>query len=290
MFEVRRRAIYAATLKPGATGRSVSDELGVSAKTVSLASAEFRRDDLALLHRLVAAARSALPDDVDVEHASAMLSNSSAVGVAVHVVARLFTPWLRAADFDDGEDDAWWEIHTGFERAEYLSKLAGLQRSPRAASVDGGAADDERTAPELRVPCRVLNAMPGIRAFGTTRLAEHSAQWTLWWSIASADRNLDVADVGPSREGWLVSEWLVWLARDYRKAGELVESRVNSLPPMLNTPGAMLTFAIDATLDGPLAVDPHEFARSIITSWSGDGDKIEGSGYFDIEWPPKEAR
>lgn len=290
LADVRRRAIYEATLKPGATGRSVSDELGVSAKTVSLASSEFRRDDLALLQRLVTEARSLLPDDPDVEQAEAMLASSTAVGVAAHLVAQLFTPWIRAADADGGDDDAWWEVHRGFERAEYLSKLAGLQRSPRQRPSDTGAEEDERTPPRLRWPCRVLNAMPGIHAFGTTDIDGGGTEWTLWWSIGAADENLDIADVGPSPRGWLVSEWLVWLVRDYRKAGQVIESRVTAPPPMLNHPGAMMTFAIEASLDGPNAVDPHEFARSILKLWSGDGDRVTGSGYFDIDWPPEEAR
>lgn len=290
LAEVRRRAIYEATLKPGATGRSVATELGVSGKTVSQASAEFRRQDLEMLHELVEAAKAHLPENADLEHAQAMLASSSAVGVLAHVVAKLSTPWHIAEKIDDGEDDAWWKIHDGFERAEYLSKLAGLERTPRIRSVDDAAEPDEHTPLELRWLCRLLNAMPGIHSFGSTDRTEGRTVWTVWWSVGSADRHMDTFSAGPSREGWLVSEWLVWLVRDYRKAGKEIESRVTAPPPMINEPGSMLTFAIEADLDGPNAVDPHEFGRSIVRLWDGEAGRFPGSGYFEIEWPPEGPR
>lgn len=290
LADVRRRAIYEATLKPGATGRSVAAELGVSPKTVSQASAEFRRQDLEMLHELVAAAKAQLPDDGDLEHAEAMLASSNAVGVLAHVVAKLSTPWHIAEKIDDGDDDTWWKIHDGFERAEYLSKLAGLERTARARSTGDPTAPDEHTPVELRWPCRLLNAMPGIHSFGSTEQEEGRTVWTLWWSINSAGRHMDTFSAGPSREGWLVSEWLVWLVRDYRKAGKQIESRVTAPPPMINEPGSMLTFAIEADLDGPDAVDPHEFGRSIVRLWDGEADRFPGSGYFQIEWPPEGVR
>jgi hypothetical protein len=289
LADVRRKAIYEATLRPGATGRSVSDELGVSAKTISLASSEFRREDLALLHRLVAAARTTIPNNAEVTHAEAMLASSTAVGVLAHVVSQLSTPWVIAADADGGDDDDWWEIYRGFERAEYLSKLAGLQRSPHRSGATESDVDEHTPSP-LRWPCRVLNAMPGIEVFGTMDSREGGDEWTLWWSIQSADDNLDIADVGPSPEGWLVSEWLVWLVRDYRRAGKSIDSRVTAPPPMINNPGAMMTFAIEADLGGPDAVDPHEFARTVIKLWSGDGGEIVKSGYFEIDWPAEAAQ
>lgn len=285
LAQVRRRAIYEATLRPGATGRSVADELGVSPKTVSIASAEFRRDDLALLRRLVEATRSVDPNEPGLDHAEAMLASSTAVGVLAHVIAQLATPWIRASDVHGGDDDEWWAIQHGFERAEYLSKLAGLQRSPRRYANESDEELDERNPLSVRWPCRMLNAMPGIHAFGTEDTTDEGTEWALWWSIESADSNLDIGDVGPSPAGWLVSEWLVWLVRDYRKSGKAIESRVTAAPPMLNTPGGMMSFAIEASLDGLDAVDPHEFARSIQLLWSGDGDKVTPSGYFDVEWP-----
>lgn len=199
------------------------------------------------------------------------------------MVAQLSLPWLRASDIDGGNDDDWWAISRGFDRAEYLSKLAGLHRPPRPHAA--AAAEDERTPPRLRWPLRVVNAMPGIEALATVEDGDEADVWTLWWSILSADDNLNIGDVGPSRDGWLVSEWLVWLVRDDRRAGKEIESRVTAPPPMLNEPGAMMTFTIEADLDGPHAVDPHEFARDIVKLWSGDGDQVRPSGYFDVEWP-----
>lgn len=287
LADVRRRAIYEATLKPGATGRSVAAELGVSPKTVSQASAEFRRTDLETLRELVAAAKAATPDDADVAHAEAMLASSTAVGVLAHVVAKLSSQWYRVVDFDS-DDDQWWKIQDGFERAQYLSELAGLER-PRPKAGDGADDIDPSTPAVVRWPCKLLNAMPGIKAFATTDDERGRPVWTLWWSIISADSHVDIFSAGPSGDGWLVTEWLVWLVRDYRIAGRSITSTVTAPPPMINEPGNMLTFAIEAYLDGEDAVDPHEFGRSIVKLWGGAGDERDRTGYFEIAWPAEEA-
>lgn len=286
LADVRRKAIYEATLRPGATGRSVSEELGVSAKTVSLASSEFRREDLALLRRLIDTTKTVVPGSADVAHAEAMAASSPGMGVLAHVVAGLCSAWLEASSTAD-EGDAWEETYEGFKRAEYLSRLVGLQRPTHHPA--GGSGDvDEHVPARLRWPCRVMNVMPGISAWGSVEDRGNGPEWTLWWSIESADRHLDIGDVGPSREGWLVSEWLVWLVRDYRIAGKHLESRVTAPPPMLNEPGGMMTFCVDGPLQGLNAVDPHEFARSIMKLWDGDA-VIAGSGYFDVDWPQEVA-
>ncbi|MCJ1702053.1 hypothetical protein MT356_20270 [Rathayibacter festucae] len=283
---VRRKAIYEATLKPGATGRSVAAELGVSAKTVSQASAEYRRTDLEMLRDLVLAAKVGSQEDPDVAHAEAMLASTTAVGVLAHVVAKLSGHWYRAADFDS-DDDHWWKIHDGFERAQYLSGLAGLERS-RPATVDAAEQDDPHTPAVLRWPCRLLNAMPGIRAHATTDERRGRPVWTLWWNIKSADSHVDIFSAGPSGDGWLVTEWLVWLVRDYRIAGRTIASTVTAPPPMLNEPGNMLTFTIEAPLDGEDAVDPREFGRSIVRLWGGAASDRDRTGYFEINWPPED--
>ena len=257
----------------------------MSSKTVSQASSEFRREDLHLLRDLVAAAKARLPDNADLHQAEALLASSSAIGVLAHVVAKLSTPWHLAEDIDGGDDDDWWRVHEAFERSEYLSRLAGLQRAPREQSGGEESQPNDHTPIELRWLRDLLDAMPGITAFGTTDCEDGRTVWTIWWSISSNDRHVDTFSAGPSREGWLVSEWLVWLARDYRLAGKQIESRVTAPPPMLNEPGGMLTFSIEADLDGPDAVDPHDFGRSIVELWDGDAEVQSGSGYFEIDWP-----
>lgn len=284
LADVRRRAIYEATLQPGATGRSVSEELGVSAKTVSLASAEYRREDLALLRRLLDEAKKVSPRSQDVAHAEAMLASTANVGVIAHVIAALSHEWMRTVDADD-DDEAWDDIHKGFEHAEYLADLY----RPAASKERNVDALDPNVPAELRWLTKVLNAMPGISGWGSVEDRGAGVQeWSMWWTIESADRNLDPEHVGPSREGWLVSEWLVWLVRDYRLAGKQLESRVTAPPPMLNYPGGMMTFHIDGYLEGPDAIDPNEFARSIIRLWDGSAG-IRGTGYYDIEWPKATA-
>ena len=281
---VRRRAIYEATLKPGATGRSVAEALGVSAKTVSLASSEFRRHDLNLMRRLIDEARPLAESPSDIAQAEALLESTSAVGLIAHAVAQLFDSWIAGAHALE-DDTLWWEVHQGFERARYLSELTGLGRSSVVARSSNTDESESRTPPRLRWPCRVLNAIPGIYAYASTIPHSSDDRWTIWWSITSADEHLEVGDVGPSVQGWLASEWLVWLVRDYRLAGKNIDARVTAPPPMLNEPGSMMTFFIDASLEGPDAVDPHEFARSVIELWSGDGEKIPASGYSEIDWP-----
>lgn len=286
LADVRRRAIYEATLKPGATGRSVAAELGVSAKTVSQASAEYRRADVETLRELVLAAKAASPGDADVAYAEAMLASTTAVGVLARVVVKLSDQWHCSVDFDS-DDDHWWKIQDGFERAQYLSNLAGLEKF-RTAVADDADAIDPRTPAILRWPCKLLNAMPGISAFATTDEHRERPVWTLWWNIMSADSHVDIFSAGPSGDGWLVSEWLVWLVRDYRMAGRSIESTVTAPPPMLNEPGNMLTFAIEAYLDGEDAVDPHEFGRSIVKLWGGAGSERDRTGYFEVDWPAED--
>lgn len=46
--DIRRRAVYEATLRPGSTGESVAAELGVSPKSVSVSIATFRAEDRAV--------------------------------------------------------------------------------------------------------------------------------------------------------------------------------------------------------------------------------------------------
>jgi len=128
--------------------------------------------------------------------------------------------------------------------------------------------------------------MPGVAGWASMEDRGQGLQWELWWSIQSADPNLEVGDVGPSTDGWLVSEWLVWLVRDYRVAGRQIESSVTAPPPMINEPGAMMTFYITASLEGPDAIEPDDFARSIIQVWEGRGGS-PGTGYFDIRWPER---
>lgn len=284
LAQVRRQAVYEATLRPGATGRSVAEELGVSAKTVSLASSEFRRRDIDLLHDLVEATESVAPDSPELLHAKAVVASSTNVGVLSHVVAELDSVWILAASID-GDSDSWEELYQGFKRAKYLSKLASIE-PPTPPKPDGSS--EFGAPPRLQWLSEVLNAMPGIGGWASMDTRDDDHKWELWWSIESADANLEVADVGPSPEGWLVSEWLVWLVRDYRIAGRLIESSVTAPPPMINEPGAMMTFYITASLAGPDSVDPDEFAQSIINVWDGRPGSPR-TGYFDIDWPGKRS-
>jgi hypothetical protein len=285
LAEVRRRAIYEATVRPGATGRSVSAELGVSGKTVSLATSEYRRRDLELLTKLVDVSAAVLPaDDRDLLQARALLADSSSVGATAAAVARLADSWVLSEEKRELTDDEWWDIHDGFERAEYLASLAGLGK--RNGFSKQTMDSDDRTPELLRWICRVFNAMPGIRAWGDLHEAEGEPAWSVYWSIASSDRNVDIFDAGPSREGWLLSEWVAWLARDYRMAGEEVEVRVTAPPPYLNHPGNMLSFILEAPLAGPRAVSPDRFANDIIRFWEGTTPE-DRTGYFDVEWPSR---
>jgi hypothetical protein len=285
LASIRRRAIYEATLRPGATGRSVASELRVSAKTVSQATSDHRRRDLALLEQLVDAADQVLSStDPDLTHARALIADSRSVAVIAQAVSRLSTPWI-VAEHKALSEDEWWDIKEGFERAEYLAALGGLEdRSQRRRDVE--ACDDPTTPERLRWICRVFNALPGIRAYGTTHTVDNQVLWSVFWNITSADTNLSTFDTGPSPEGWLLSEWICWLARDYRRSGRAIDVQATAPPPYLNHPGDMLTFILEAPISGTNAVSPDDFADSIIRYWDG-ATPDQRTGYFPIVWPPK---
>ena len=212
--EIRRRAVYEATLKPGATGRSVAASLGVSAKAVSQASSEFRQSDLALLDGAVDSVATFLgTEDADVSQLVALSSTRSVASIA-QALLRTYNAWLHSVVEQGEVPDVVQDLDRVYERAEYLCALAevtptAIVRFPTLASAEPQYDSVPR---ELVWPRLVLNALPGILASGFNYSHEDgSEEWSLQWQILPAERYTNVFDAGPDPQGWAVSEWLVWL-------------------------------------------------------------------------------
>jgi transposase-like protein len=283
--EVRRQAVYEATLRPGASGASVARELRVSAKAVSAATSEYRSRDLAQLHscidRLLAGAASGA-DEVRLR--SARESRD------VVLVARTTLEADRHRRHSDISEDAWEEIQAAVERAEQILRAATVL-TPELRSTFPLLFEQEPhvndAPPELRYLLRVLNCLPGILVDGweggPTRLdTEPDEAWYVAWRIKAAEPFSSVIEAGPSREGFATTEWLAWLVRDSMRAGFELDQYITSPPPYLNQPGESLAFVVRASKIGERLYTPDEFAEWVIRTW-------DETGYVAIEWPNRES-
>lgn len=275
---VRRKAVYELTLRPGASGETVAAELGVSAKAVSAAISEFRRDDLVQLRH----ALSLYP-----EHAATKLPEpEQAAALVTRDVLAAARAVLRANESRDlsRESDETFEVLTNAaQRARALATLGHVDvpRSVLEEPAPGPHEPDfERTDPAFRFLDRTLNALPQIAGYVTN--SRQDSSWVMSWSIEAAEKYSSVADAGPHRDGWLATEWLVWFLRDYERAGYDIDTYVSSPPPFLNHPGSSLSFVAAFSRGGPLRpVDANELASSLREVW-------DETGYVDVEWPEKE--
>jgi hypothetical protein len=288
--QIRRQAVYEATLKPGATGRSVADALGVSPKAVSLASSQYRQADLTVL----AAAADLLVSKMGFEkpelaHLQAVRAGSHSVTMLAQALLMAYDVWIKFS-LDDLDDDSSWQLYEAFERAEYLASLAKVSegKSVRMPILAFASPSYDNVPSELVWPARVLNAMPGIIATATVYDYPDESEWALSWHILPAERYTSVFDAGPDPKGWAVSEWLIWLARDFMRSDYAVSSRVTAAPPFINQPGESMTFLIEGVIGQPNSTTAEAFADSIISIWDGKSEK-ERTGYYKIDWPPKVA-
>lgn len=276
--EVRRHAVYEATLQPGASGESVAAELGVTPKAVSQATAKYRKQELDFLKSaLVEYRRQELPAAVGRE-VDAALRARDVVQVARAVVHA-----------DDGRHtwdisiEDWGFLDDAERRARDIMEIA--QISPdrpdyRAGTLAKQAMDYQTIDPDLRWPVQVLNALPGVAAFGSHyRLkGDVSDRWMLSWQILSAQPYTTVFEAGPHRDGWASTEWLVWFTRDLIRSGCNLETTVTSPPPYLNQPGESLSFQVFGSLSKG-SLSPAQYAKNLIATWDDD------TGYADINWP-----
>lgn len=289
--EIRRRAVYEATLKPGATGRSVATALGVSTKAVSQASSEYRQTDLALLDKTVDVLCSALPpSDPDVDQLLALRASTRSVSLIAQALLRTYHAWLHLV-VDDNVPEEVRALDEAYERAEYLCALAEIKPTATVRFPTLAVAEPryDKVPDELLWPAKVLNAMPGIIATACNYAYDDSAsEWSLQWQILPAERYTSVFDAGPDPQGWAVSEWLVWLARDFQRGGAPVQARVSSPPPFLNEPGESMAFIVEGQTGTPESVSAADFADALIREWDGS-DSGRPAGYFEVEWPEREA-
>jgi transposase-like protein len=275
---VRRRAVYEATLRPGASGESVAAELGVSPKAVSAAISEFRKADLELFRSALSlygrSATTVLPQaEIDAAR------SSRDVLFAAKTVLKAHVGRVLGAE----NDDAFSTLEDSAERARALAQ-AGRLEVPSSAwdrkPIGQTEPDYARVPPAYRYLARVLNALPQILVSIWENQSDN--QWMLSWAIRPAEPYSTVFDAGPHRDGWATTEWLVWFLRDYVRAGYDIDQYVTSPPPFLNEPGESMSFVALFARGGELKeVDPDEFASSIMSTW-------DTTGYAPVDWPATE--
>jgi hypothetical protein len=290
--EIRRRAVYEATLHPGATGRSVAAALGVSPKAVSQASSEYRQQDLLKFDAAVDALAAQFGDaDPDICQLLATKRSTRSVTLLARALLGVYSKWILAGSA--GPDEAaFGDLYGTFERAQYVCDLAKVTTAAHVGFktlAHAGEPDYRDVPPELVWAVRVLNALPGIRAFGTVYDYDGQQEWSLGWNILPAERYTSVFDAGPDAKGFAVTEWLVWLARDFERSGFSVWSRMTSPPPYLNEPGESLSFLVEGVVGTERNhVTATAFVEALIEHW--DGVKSgKPAGYWPVEWPQEQA-
>lgn len=275
--EVRRQAIYEATLVPGETGESIAARLRVSPKSVSSAITNFRRRDLDLFRR-------ALAVYLDGSLSTSVSRPELEVAQGTRDVLHAAKTVLRANNARrlQGEPDEVWDLlEEAAIRARQLTVPAGVD-VPRALweeSPGESAVDYSRTPVHMIGAMRALNALPGVRVYCSSS-RESVEGWGIWFSPQSEEPLGSVAEFGPSRHGWLTIEWLVWFFKDLHRAGHDVDWGVGSAAPFLNTPGDSMSFFanFNESADGGDRFSPEQFEESLRSAW-------DHTGHVDVRWP-----
>lgn len=272
--EVRRQAIYEATLQPGETGESIAAALGLSAKAVSSAIAEFRKHDLELFRRALSMYESELSDTTVSERELSMARGTRDVLHAAKVVLRAHSGRVLRRETAES-----YEILTAAaERARQLA-VPGRVDVERPfwdlRTLADTAPDYSRTPPILLELTRALNALPGIRALGSVDSFNSApSYWSLHWQVMPAEPYATVAAAGPSREGWLSAEWLVWFFNDLRRGDYDVRVDVWSAAPFINEPGESMGMFVVANRGDEaerLPLEPHRALEALRSAWDETG-------------------
>lgn len=282
--EVRRQAVYEATLRPGASGSSVARELGVSAKAVSAATSEYRSRDLEQLRSCVDHFLAGAAPGADKARLRSARESRDVV-----LLARSTLEADRHRRHADMSEDAWDEIQAAVERAEQILRSATVLtqelRSTFPLLFEQEAHIDDAPQ-ELRYVLRVLNCLPGILVDGwegglNLLDSEPDEAWYVAWRIKAAEPFSSVMEAGPSREGFATTEWLAWLIRDSMRAGFELDQYITSPPPYLNQPGESLAFVLRASRVGERTYTPSDFAEWVIRTW-------DETGYAAVAWPSRD--
>ncbi|MGW0040066.1 hypothetical protein [Gordonia sp. NPDC003376] len=279
---IRRQAVYEATLRPGANGESVAAELGVTPKAVSQATATYRRQELAYLKTVLREYRNYPQDDSVIREIDVALKGRDVLQLA-RLIVRAHEGWHTW----DLADKKWRFLDEGEERARQILAVAKVDPGrpdyrPAMLSELSGTSGDSYGAPEpdpfYDWPVRVLNALPGIAASAGRREYDLPDEWMLSWQILPALPHTTVFETGPHRDGWAITEWLVWFNRDLARAGRGITTTVTSPPPYLNQPGESMSFQTFGPTE-PGSMTATEYAQGLIDMWD------DGTGYMHIAWP-----
>lgn len=253
----------------------------MSAKSVSAAITDFRRQDLDLL-------RGSLQVFLDGAATTAVTRPELEVAQGTREVLHAAKTVLRAHNsrtLSDEDEEAWDLLEEAANRARQLAVPAGadVPQAPGDDSPAGAPVDYSRTPPRLVGAMRVLNALPGIGAY-CLESHDGSDGWEVWISLLSEEPLGSVAEFGPSRLGWLAIEWVVWFLKDLARAGCGVDWGVGSAAPFLNTPGeAMSFFAMFNGGDEPARpITPEHFEEDLRSAW-------DQTGPVDVKWPSSRA-
>ncbi|WP_299570037.1 hypothetical protein [uncultured Williamsia sp.] len=281
---IRRHAVYEATLRPGANGESVAAELGVTPKAVSQATVTYRRQELTYLKSVVQEYLQYPVEDSVKRKIGVALKGRDVIQLA-RLIVRAHDGWSAW----DMPEETWRFLDEGERRARKILSVAAVDpgipdyRPATLSDTGTGVSDGLDSRPPVDPfydwPVRVLNALPGITAMAATRAADPAGEWMLSWQILPAMPHTTVFETGPHRDGWAITEWLVWFNRDLARAGEGITSTVTSPPPYLNQPGESLSFqTFGPTAPGSLT--PTRWAQALIETWD------DGTGYVPVTWPP----
>jgi hypothetical protein len=278
--QIRRRAIYEATMRPGHTGESVAAELQISAKAVSAAISEFRAEDRKLF-------RSALEVLMrpDVSRAPREQLAPGLTARDVLVQARLVL--LAEEDYDIGNvsDEEFDLLEIARERARAIHQASGADtpKDPPWRVTLSRREPIDWTSVDQRIinVVRTIDAMPGIAAVSWVYPGSADwprGDWGVAWQMLAANASETVFQAGPHRDGWASTEWLIWLSTDFSRSGFNLWQDVFSPPPYLNEPGESACFWIFGNLGGDKPMTPDQFVSDLRTTW-------DETGFTKIEWP-----
>ncbi len=281
--QIRRRAIYEATLRPGHTGESVAAQLQVSPKAVSAAVSEFRAKDRCLFQAVL---EILMRDGVSATQPDQLAPGLHARDVLVQ--ARLVLVGYTAYHPDKIDDDEFELIESAAKRAHEIHRSIGADAPARPPwdqpTFTTRVLDWEQVPPGMMDAARVFAVLPGILPLyldlPDTSTESTSAWWRIGWGILPAEEGATVFDAGPHRDGWATTEYLVWFVRAMQRAGYQVWTDMYAPPPYLNEPGECLTFAVEGEMRGEKPLHPTDFVRDLKKAWAD-----EQTGFVEIDWP-----
>ncbi|MCK9873924.1 hypothetical protein MRI28_30620 [Nocardiopsis dassonvillei] len=282
---IRKRAIYEATLRPGANGGSVAAELGVSAKAVSSAISTFRAKDQRLF-------RAAL--EVLIEKEATRTSRQALASALrtrdVLLQARVVVSADHEMEIKRLGDEDYEIIQAAVDRARRIlstSEIPHENLQPWRLTLADFQEDWSSFSPLVLHAAQVVGALPGIRIVDASLWEESDEtgpRWWISWKILPAEARATVFDAGPHRDGFAVTEWLAWFVSDLARSGFPIWMQLSSPPPYLNEPGESLSFSIWVEQGEDKRLEPDEFSQRLKEVW---GDP--GTGFTKIDWPTAEG-